>query len=157
MATFYKMALRPNQSGYSVQHPNAIERMQMAGGASRYRQGKKNLPSLVTLQWTTSKNGYDYLVAFFKVWQNQYPAINPFLLDLIIDDSELMEYSCRFTGGLQLDQIAGHAYYISAEIEATAKKRNNDVDEIILLGVLDLLNPLEQLVNVDLPNALEVL
>lgn len=157
MATFYKMALRPNQSGYSVQHPYAINRMQMDGGASRFRKGKKNLPSSVTLQWATSKNGYDYLVAFFKMWQDQYPAINSFLLDLIIDDSELMEYSCDFTSGLRLDQVAGHAYYISADIEATAKKRNNDQDEIIVLGVLDLLNPFEQLVNVDLPNALGVL
>jgi len=157
MATFYKMALRPNQSGYSVQHPYAINRMQMDGGASRFRKGKKNAPALVTLQWMTDKNGYDYLKAFYELWQDQYPAINSFLLDLIIDDSELMEYSCDFTSGLRLDQVAGHAYYISADIEATAKKRNNVQDEAIILGVLDLLNPLEQLVNVDLPNALEVL
>ena len=157
MATFYKMALRPNQSGYSVQHSYPIDRMQMGGGASRLRKGKKNLPLLVTLQWLTDKAGYDYLKAFYELWLNQSPAINPFLIDLIIDYGDLLEYSCIFTDGIRLDQVAGHAYYISANIEAKAKKRNNDQDEVIILGVLDLLNPLEQLVNVDLPNALEVL
>ena len=83
-------------------------------------KGKKNAPALVTLQWMTDKNGYDYLKAFYELWQDQYPAINSFLLDLIIDDSELMEYSCDFTSGLRLDQVAG-IYYISADIEVLLK------------------------------------
>lgn len=152
MATIYKMDLCPNQDGYSVQHGYGIIRQQLEGGASRFRKNKKNVPSIVNVSWLVEKDGYDYLKAFYEIWQNQDEA---FLLDLIIDDAELLEYSCNFTGGIVLNSVLGYSYRVSAELEAKTKKRNPDQDEIIILGVLDLVNPLEELVNEDLANALE--
>lgn len=153
MATFYKMTLCPLQDGYSVQHPFSINRMQLGGGASRFRKGKKGLPSLVNVQWTVDKNGYDYLLAFYRLWENQTPKINPFLLDLIIDESALTEYSCFFSSGLVLSAVNGPIRTVTATLEVSAKKPDYTVDELIVLGVLDLVNPLEELVNEDLPNA----
>lgn len=153
MATFYKMTLCPTQDGYSVQHPFSINRMQLDGGATRFRKGKKGLPSSVSVQWVVDKNGYDYLLAFYRLWEAQTPKINPFLLDLIIDESALLEYSCFFSGGLVLSAVNGPIRTVTATLEVIAKKPDTTVDEIIILGVLDLINPLEELVNEDLPNA----
>jgi hypothetical protein len=155
MATFYKMDLCPEQTGYTVASPYAITRMNTEGGGSRYRVGKKNQPSTVTVQWITDDIGYNYLKAFYEAWQSQRPRINPFLLDLIIDYSGLDEYQCWFVGGLQLTAVSGMAYYVSATLEATARKRDSGMDEVILLGVLNYTNILESLVNKALPDATE--
>lgn len=155
MATFYKMTLCPTQDGYSVQHPFSINRMQLDGGSTRFRKGKKGLPSSVSVQWVVDKNGYDYLLAFYRLWESQTPRINPFLLDLIIDESALIEYSCFFSSGLALSSVNGPIRTVTASLEVSAKKPDAAVDEIIVLGVLDLVNPLEKLTNTDLPNALE--
>lgn len=153
MATFYKMTLCPTQDGYSVQHTFSINRMQLDGGATRFRKGKKGLPPSVNVQWVVDKNGYDYLLAFYRLWEAQTPKINPFLLDLIIDESALTEYSCFFSSGLVLSAVNGPIRTVTATLEVIAKKPDYNMDEVIVLGVSDLVNPLEELVNEDLPNA----
>lgn len=152
MATFYKMTLCPNQSGYSGTVNYGKLRIQLEGGRSRFRQEYRNQANTVNVSWMTDKNGYDYLVAFRSLYSKQS---NPFLIDLILDDSELVEYKADFIGALNLTKVEGLSYTVTTELEVSAKRRSNDSDEVIVLGVLDLVNPLEKLVNVDLPNALE--
>lgn len=148
----YKMKLCPQQSGYSVVHGfNRV--IQDTGYMPRSRVAVKRQGHQVPVTWLTDKNGYDYLVAFFNLQQNSNEEY--FLLDLIVDSADLQEYRCMFRSGIQLTQVSGKAFWVSAELYVRAKKRNSDQDEVIELGVLDLINPLEKLVNEDLPNALE--
>lgn len=148
----YKMKLCPQQSGYSVAHGfNRV--IQDTGYMPRSRVAVKRQGHQVPVTWLTDKNGYDYLVAFFNLQQNSNEEY--FLLDLIVDSADLQEYRCMFRSGIQLTQVSGKAFWVSAELYVRAKKRSDEQDEIIELGVLDLINPLEKLVNEDLPNALE--
>lgn len=153
--TIYKMAELPDQQGYSVSHPYSINRLSSENGGNRYRVGKKNLPTLVNVQWTLNRNGYNYIKAFYELWRTQAPKIEPFVAELIIDYADLVEYQCFFTGGIQLVSTQGNAFTVSASLEVRPYIRDKDVDDLIYLGVLDLVNPLEYLVNTQLPDAAE--
>lgn len=155
--TIYKLAITPNQDGYGVQRGTNFNEIQTGSGNTRIRRTSKNADHIVTVNWTTDKNGYDALQAFYRLWESQSPKIEYFLLDLIIDTAELLEYKCYFTAGgaPNLVGVSGFCYQVSAQLRVRPKIGNKEVDEIIILGVLDLVNPLERLANQQLPDALE--
>ena len=158
MTELNKLAYCVRQSGYTVEFGNNVIVQALEGGPSRYRVDTKNNIHFVNSTWVVSKKGYQYLVAFFHVWQRN-PS-QPFLAGLIIDDALLEEYECFFrNGGFRLDSKDGSVYTVSATLEVTAKPRDDAMDDaIVMLGngnTLDIFEPLEQLVNEDLPNALE--
>lgn len=148
----YKLSIPPQQNGYSVSLGyNRI--VQQTGYIDRYRRGVKRQQHRVTVSWLTDRAGYETLVAFYNIWMNSGTY---FLADLVIDGASLQEYRCNMAGAMQLTQVQGHAYTVSAELTVQAKKRDQAIDEIIGIGVLDLTNPLAELVNEDLPRAVGV-
>lgn len=154
MTTFYKLEICPSQTGYSASINYGKNRIQLDGGASRYRQEYRKNSHSVSLTWVTNKFGYNSLVAFASLWSKQN---EPFLIDLIIDSPELIQYKCWFKDGLNLTKVEGLSYTLTADVEVQAYARNSEEDEIIVIGSLGIFEPLEKLVNTDLPNALEVL
>ena len=68
-----------------------------------------------------------------------------------------MPYRCYFVAGgaPNLVSVSGFCYKVSAQLRVRPKISNKDQDEMIVLGVFDLVNILAQLVNEDLPNATE--
>lgn len=158
MAEINRLAYCVQQSGYTVEFGNNVITQKLEGGPSRYRVDSRNNTHLVSSTWVVGKAGYQYMMAFFNVWQRN-PS-QPFLADLIIDDAPIAEYECFFNnGGFRLDSKSANIYTVSATLEVAAVQRDNDFDDaIVMLGnnqSFDILNPLEKLVNEDLPNALE--
>lgn len=158
MSELNKLAYCVQQSGYTVEFGNNVIVQELEGGPSRYRVDSKNNVHYVNSTWVVKKKGYQYLVAFFHVWQRN-PS-QPFLAQLIIDDALLEAYECFFrNGGFRLDSKNGPVYTVSAILEVTAKPRDDGMDDLlVMLGngdTLDIFDPLEKLVNEDLPNALE--
>lgn len=155
--TIYKLDMCPEQSGYSVQRGTNFNEIQTGAGNTRIRRTSKNAEHIVTVNWTTDKNGYDFLQAFYRLWESQSPKIEHFVLDLIIDKADLLEYKCYFTAGgaPNLTSVSGFCYKVSAQLRVRPKVASKESDEMIILGVLDLTNILEQLANQDLPDALE--
>lgn len=151
-----KLAYCIRQSGYAVEHGNNVIQQQLDGGPCRYRRDIRGNSHLVNSSWITRKKGYQYLVAFFNVWQRN--PNQPFLASLIIDDAELQEYECFFKSGFRLDAKEGGIYTCSATLEVKAKLRNDAFDDtLVALGSdSNIFEPLEELVNVNLPNALGV-
>lgn len=157
MPELNRLAYCVQQSGYTVDFGTSVIAQELEGGPSRYRVDSKNNVHYVNSTWVVSAKGYQYLIAFFHVWQRN-PS-QPFLAKLIIDNAVLDEYECFFrNGGFRLDSKNGRIYTVSATLEVAAKLRDDVFDDtLVMLGndqVLDVLNPLEKLVNEDLPNAL---
>lgn len=158
MIELNKLVYCVQQSGYTVDFGTNVIVQELEGGPSRYRVDSKNNVHYINSTWVVGKKGYQYMMAFFNVWQRN-PS-QPFLANLIIDDAELDEYECFFrNGGFRLDSKNGLIYAVSATLGVTAKPRNDATDDaIVMLGnsnASDIFDPLEKLVNEDLSNALE--
>ena len=154
--TIYKLDMTPDQDGYGVQRGTNFNEIQTGSGNTRIRRTSKNAEHIVTVNWTTNKDGYDLLQAFYRLWEQQEPKIEHFVLDLILDTHNLIPYRCYFVAGgaPNLVSVSGFCYKVSAQLRVRPKISNKDQDEMIVLGVLDLTNILAQLVNEDLPNAM---
>lgn len=149
------------QAGYSVRHPSGVVSQQLDGGAPRMRRVSRNNWRTVTVSWATHDDGYQYLCAFHEVWCDN-PS-QPFYANLIVDGPEYKAYKCHFMpDSFGLDSKEAGVFSSSAqflvkpiidralnEIIVAAGNDNVDLNEI--------LNPLEHLVNVALPDALESL
>lgn len=155
--TIYKLAMCPDQSGYSFQRGTNFSEIQTGSGNTRIRRTSKNAEHIVTVSWTTDKDGYDFLQAFYRLWESQSPKIKHFILDLIIDNANLQEYECYFTAGgaPNLVSVSGFCYQVSAQLRVRPLRVNRDNDEVIVLQLDKLANLLEKLANIHLPDALE--
>lgn len=153
-----RLRLCPTQSGYSVQFGGGVIAQRLNGGASRFEVDVLGASHTVNVSWTTDQGGYQYLMAFHRLWQRN-PS-QPFLARLIIDDHQARDYECHFVPDtLVLSAKTGKSHTVTAQIEARAITPDHDFDQSIVdawesgMGGGSL--ELEQLVNVDLPDALE--
>lgn len=156
MPELNRLAYCVQQSGYTVDFGNDVIAQELDGGPSRYRRDIRRNSHRVNVSWVLKLKGYQYLTAFYRVWMRN-PS-QPFLAQLIIDD-KLKDYECFFKSAIQLNSKDGPIYRVSAQLEVKALIADDDFDDVIVaLGngdSLDVFDPLEELVNVDLPNALE--
>ena len=145
------------QSGYSVQYGNDVKSQQLDGGLPRLWRDFIGTPHSVSVQWTLDAGQYQYLMAFFRVWQADP---QPFWTRLVIDDHQMLPYKTLFTpGGLQLASKNGGHYNVSGRLIVLPQTRNPALDAAILDIIegrmrITSLWRLDELVNVDLPDAL---
>ncbi|MDN5511170.1 hypothetical protein [Acinetobacter sp.] len=158
MPELNRLAYCVQQSGYTVNFGNDVIAQNLDGGPSRYRRDIRRNSHLVSVSWVVKLRGYQYLTAFHRVWMRN-PS-QPFLAKLIIDD-ELKDYECFFKSAIQLNSKNGPVYQVSAQLEVKALIADDVFDELLVevgnqsIDLGELMDPLEELVNVDLPNALE--
>lgn len=145
------------QSGYSVQYGNDVKSQQLDGGLPRLWRDFIGTPHSVSVQWTLDAGQYQYLMAFFRVWQADP---QPFWTRLVIDDHQLLPYKTLFTpGGLQLASKNGGHYNVSGRLIVLPRAANPAFDAAILTMIDRQFNAaafdaLDELVNVQLPDAL---
>lgn len=148
------------QSGYSAKLGDGVISQRLDGGASRYRRSLKNPSHSVSVQWVIQEAGYQYLMAFYRVWRRK--PNQPFLAKLVIDDAPAQDYQCFFTESPTLSSKQGLVFTVTATLEVKPLIEDEAMDDVIVEygnesddDLSSLFNPLEQLVNEDLPNALE--
>lgn len=154
-----KLQLPPDSAGYSVTDGKEVVSIQLDGGAARYRRDILNANSKVTCQWSCDRDEYQYLRAFFKTATSQGSL--PFLIDLALDDPALTEHQAYFVpGSMALREQRGHLYVVAAELDVKPIPRDAAYDESLVMMWSSyapepalFLNQLEQLVNVNLPEA----
>lgn len=153
MPELNRLAYCVQQSGYTVDFGNDVIAQELDGGPSRYRRDIRRNSHLVNVSWVLKLKGYQYLTAFYRVWMRN-PS-QPFLAKLIIDD-ELKDYECFFKSAIQLNSKEGLVYRVSAQLEVKALIADDAFDDtLVALGSgSDIFEPLEELVNEGLPNAL---
>lgn len=159
MSSLNKMKFPPLMSGFSVDVGSDVIVQQLDGGSPRFRKIYNGTPHNVNVSWKLKFGDYQYLMAFYRVWQRT-PS-KPFLIDIAIDDSEIKEYKAFFApGSFKLVSKNGNLFNVSAQIIVIKANINKDMDDLIVaLGNEDIeftsiKNPLDELVNQKLPDAL---
>ncbi|RLZ06648.1 hypothetical protein EAH57_15535 [Acinetobacter sp. 2JN-4] len=109
-----KLDLCPLQSSYSVKYGTSVERIALRGGFSRYVQTKNAKKHLVDVAFTLREDDFIYFRAFYLNWQ-----LNPlpFLMSLIIEDSEFREYIAQFVpDSFSFNELNGKIFKVSAQL-----------------------------------------
>lgn len=147
------------QEGYSASLKSGVRSQELDGGAPRYRKGLKNAYHIVNVQWKVLDVGFQYLDAFYNVWCDT-PG-QKFIASLRVNGPEFKPYECYFVeDSFQLSSMDGPVYTVTAQfrvkpiVDAELNKiiveAGNDGQDLASLT-----NPLEELVNDDLPSAME--
>lgn len=146
------------QSGYSVGFNSGVISQELDGGAPRYRRINKNAYHNVNVQWVVQEGGFDYLNALHDEW-----CANPnefFYAPLKVNGSEYKNYEVYFVeNSFQLNAIDGLVFTITAQLRVRPivdPEKNKIIVDAGNVGVdlSELINPLEKIVNVSMPNAL---
>lgn len=147
-----------NQDGYTVRHPSGVVSQSLDGGAPRNRRVSANNWRTVAVSWKVQEAGYQYLCAFHEIWCEN-PS-QPFFANLIVDGPEYKAYKCHFVpDSFGLDSKEAGVFSSSAQflVKPIIDRALNEI--IVAAGndnvdLSEILNPLEHLVNVALPDAL---
>lgn len=160
--TLTKLTLKVSKAGYSFTDGLETLYVKLDGGAGRFRRDISGAANRVNVAWNTGRGGFDYLRAFYR--NTATYSSTPFLIDLSIDGADVEEYEAYFIpGSMSVDGVSGNTYSVSAQLEVKPNTPDEDYDAAIVslfneygsLEDLDaVLNQLEQLANVDLPNEL---
>lgn len=111
-----KCIVSPTQAGYSMQRGAETLRVELDGGAGRYRLDVSGAPSRVTVQWICSDEEYFYLSALYR--SNTISGSEPFTIDLILDQREVQEFTVNWIPNGPSLQAYEYPYcYVSAELE----------------------------------------
>lgn len=109
-----KLDLCPLQESYSVKYGTSVERIALRGGFGRYVQTKNAKKHLVDVSFTLREDDFIYFRAFYLNWQ-----LNPlpFLMSLIIEDSEFREYIAQFVPeSFSFNELNGNVFKVSAQL-----------------------------------------
>ncbi|NNP75568.1 hypothetical protein A7P54_03930 [Acinetobacter sp. Ac_3412] len=154
-----RMMYCSTQEGYSANIGDGVMSQILDGGADRYRKSLKGVVHTVSSRWVVQESGYQYLMAFYRVWARN-PS-QPFLAKICVDNAPVEDYECFFSGAPTLSSKEADVFTVTATLKVKPLPVNEALDDIII-GVGNdggdlaaLLNPLEKLVNQDLPDALE--
>lgn len=159
----YTLTIPPDQSSYTVIDGLETLSVKLDGGASKYRRDVLNATSFVTVQWSLNPDDYKYIRAFYNTATASGSV--PFLIDLLLDFPELTQHQAYFIPGtMKLQSQAGLQYVVVAQLEVKPIPANEEDDLVLIMNKeLDylygndseeILNLLDELVNVDLPEGL---
>ncbi|MFH3826038.1 hypothetical protein [Acinetobacter nosocomialis] len=147
------------QEGYSASLKSGVISQELDGGAPRYRRAVKNGYHTVNVQWKVFDVGFQYLDAFYNVWCETPGEM--FNAPLRVNGPEFKPYKCLFVpDSFQLTSIQGPVYTVTAQLRVKPIVDSDLNWSIVDAGndgqdLASLINPLEELVNDDLPRATE--
>lgn len=111
-----KLILRPDRSGYSASIGGDVLSVRLAGGFGRYRRDFCKSTSTISCTWRLTSSRYKYFRSFYTSKINK--GASPFLIDLILDDPEPLEYTAYIVPDtLQVTNPEFNIYEVSCELE----------------------------------------
>ncbi|PKF33432.1 hypothetical protein [Acinetobacter proteolyticus] len=154
-----RMMYCSTQEGYSANIGDGVMSQILDGGADRYRKSLKGVMHTVSSRWVVQESGYQYLMAFYRVWARN-PS-QPFLAKICVDNAPVEDYECFFSGAPSLSSKVADVYTVTATLKVKPLPINEAMDDLIVgvgnedSDLAQTLPSLEKLVNNDLPDALE--
>lgn len=123
-----KLRLDPAQDGYSAKPGPETLAVQLEGGKSRFRRMQLGAAVIIQVQWFLTAAQYDYLMAFYRL--RTAHGSQAFAIDVISDTSGIQTYDpAHFVpDSLQLGEIRGLVYIVSAQIEVIPQAENGVTD-----------------------------
>lgn len=124
-----KLLLKPDEQGYQVREPISAHRVELYGGASRYRTESLDVDSLVDCQFSLNPSSFQYLRAFYN-YADQ--GADDFLIDLVIDEHTPREYQARFRPGTwKLSDVQGYRFRVRLSLDVVANTSGLDFAAIV--------------------------
>lgn len=152
-----KLALAPDQDGYTVDWANSAVASKLDGGASRLRRDYIGAPAKIGCTWTCTQEEMDYLMTFWRVTKE---GTTPFYMDLIMSSPALTTHVCRFRpNSFKVSGIKGKELFkVQAVVEAEPLPSDDAFDEGLVTSFESFgveagpaYELLAQIVNVDMP------
>ena len=138
--------------GYTYSPVQPFARTQMDSGLAKHRRRFKTIPTKINVSWMVKKE----LMSSFRYFYYELARWDWFYTRIIFDD-EIKPMKARFTNGetpFVVENVGNVCYKVSAEIEVMEADVISEYDYLMRdeNGVMrDLLNPLHQRVNVEMP------
>lgn len=160
MAIKQRFIYCPAQASYSASDSAAsYKRVQLDGGAGRYRRDIIGVSRLVDVQWAVEAPAYYYIEAFYRSF---CARPQPFMIMLAIDGLPLADCEAWFMpGSYSLSAKQGGIYTISAQLEVIPPPRNAALDDWLISlasyfgpGWEEYASRLHQIVNYSLPGVM---
>lgn len=125
-----KLILRPEQRGYSMNPGVNFTESELDGGGFRRRVDFHNVFPEVEVQWLFDAWQNNYFWGFYRLHTNR--GVDPFEIDLIVDNSSLCEYTAWFTkeGQPRIVAVRGLTYTVRATLRL--RPTNVEDDELSL-------------------------
>ncbi len=123
-----RLALAPDQEGYSVDWGETAVASKLEGGLSRLRRDYTGKPAKVHLQWTCTPQEAEYMQTFYRIVME---GTEPFEMDLLISAPTLTRHVCRFIPGtFKIAGVKGaDIFRIQAQVEASQLVYDEAFDE----------------------------
>lgn len=117
--TLHKFIIPPDQTSYSFMDANDIIAVKLDGGASKFRKDILDANLNLTVQWTLTKDQYNYFRTFYRIFTENGSL--PFLIDLYVDDPFILsEHEVHFLPGtVGLRNQHGESFIVGATLEVT--------------------------------------
>jgi hypothetical protein len=110
-----KIQMAPDQDSYQIKENKSVLSVQLDGGQPRRRRDQLNMVVEVEIGFTCTPIEYQYLRAFYNVTGK---GADSFLIDLILDEADLVEYVANFKPGTwRLSKVNGLTYEVRTTIE----------------------------------------
>ena len=151
-----KIVLCPLLESYSVTLGNDVLTTQYDNGMPRQRLNGVGRPHNISVSFRHKAQHQEYALAFWRVYRAR-----AFAMRLIIENTDMQWYECRFIGEPQLVTLGNNVFEFSVGLIVKPKPLDIEVDkgfievyEMTGGDISTFFNALEKLVNEDLPDAL---
>lgn len=128
-----KLLVQPEANGYQVQYSEDALRVDLDGGAGRYRRDILGGAPFVDVTFRLNPEDFNYLMAFYR--EETKEGSEPFEIDLFITEAGLTTCVARIMPGTwKLGEQSGLTYVISCRLELDLpfdeEQSENDQDVI---------------------------
>lgn len=151
-----KMILCPLRDSYSPNLGSDVITTQYANGMPRQRLDGVGRPHQTPVSFRHKAQHQEYILAFWRVYRAK-----AFAMRLILDGTDLAWYECRFIGEPSILAIGNNIFEFSIGLVCRPKPLDLEQDKVFIElyeqtggDISSFTNPLEKLVNEDLPDAL---
>lgn len=145
------------QDSYNITPDDGVLMQELEGGSPRFEPdvlgGVWQVSCSTVLLEATDRQKF---IMFYRAWQRQ-PSM-PFLVDLIANTGMYEEYKCWFVpASVSIGSFNGTTCQVTFQLFVNQAETDDEVDDAILSGAGDVIDPLEKLVNQDMDEALKTL
>lgn len=125
-----ELHLVPMQAGYSINSPQEVLRVQLDGGAGRYRKDFIGSTSIVNVSFQLDWPKYNYFWAFYRSETDR--GALPFTLEMFLEDATLREYTCRFMPGSIKVTTQALTFIVTCQLEVEPIAEDPSADAAIV-------------------------
>ena len=136
MSCLPKFPFCPLQAGYAFDLADGILSSGLDGGPSFRRLDTTGNPFVVDVSWALVRTEYDMFMGYVRNWIRS--GGDPFLIDLILEGSEMVEHQASFIPkSIKLASKNGGVFTVTAQLEVLPKFVSTCDDEWAARALLD--------------------